>query len=281
MQALPQSLVFSISANPITSQCCQLPVFDASVCKITCTTTQMVHMCLCTHIQCRCESTKASDWRRVALAHSNAPWRLTSLLSFRIPQMTHGLPLMPEMELQWLSQWDSCTLVIVATNSRKPTSYSLLFFCSFRRRCWYVMLIRTPCVASPPLIMPSLLSIKAWDTIIPVLYPSLSPSANKTATQLPLSSLSFAHFINPTLLALSLALHLLWLQEKSATGAAAEIFIDLFSPVLFISLSSRLPPLLLRADPRNTFSTMRRQRSPPKKNVKPFFSVCCTITLTL
>jgi len=63
--------------------------------------------------------------------------------------------------------------------------------------------------------------MRVWNTIIPVLslslflalYPSIPPS-------------------------LCLPLHLLWLQEKSVKGAAAEIFIDLFSSVLFISLSS-------------------------------------------
>ena len=81
--------------------------------------------------------------------------------------------------------------------------------------------------------------MKVWNTITPLspslaLYPSLACSG-------------------------SLSLHLLWLQEKSVKGAAAEIFIDLFSSVLFISLSSLLALPSPLHGPRNTSSAARCQ----------------------
>lgn len=63
------------------------------------------------------------------------------------------------------------------------------------------------------------------------------------------------------------------LQEKSVKGAAAEIFIDLFSSVLFISLSLPNPAC---ADPRNTSSTTRCQSCLKTHNIKLLFSICCS-----
>lgn len=129
------------------------PSFFRANCTIH-TQTYILHMHLCVQIQCPCESITTNDWRRVALVHNNSLWVLTSSLSFR-PQMTHphALPLIPEVELQWCERHNelhSCTLFLGATKSRNFISY-VLFFCFYRRQCWYVMLISTPCVASPPL----------------------------------------------------------------------------------------------------------------------------------
>lgn len=83
--------------------------------------------------------------------------------------------------------------------------------------------------------------------------PSLSHCEWESGTQLrPVPSLSLSLTLSCTLAiprSLELSLQLLWLQEKSVKGAAAEIFIDLFSSVLFISLSSLVPSFPLHADP--------------------------------
>lgn len=136
-----------------------------------------------------------------------SPWLLTSSLSFQTPQMTHPhcLPPTPEMELQWCdchNEFDSCTLCFVATKSWDLISYVLVFV-SIGNSVGMSCSLAHPVLPLHPLLMPSLLSIKAWDTIIPILHPSLSPSANKTATQLPLSSLFRALYQSLSLLSLS------------------------------------------------------------------------------
>ena len=138
-----------------------------------------------------------------------------------------------------------------------------------------MVLISAPRVASPPLTHAfSLCLLKSRTQFPPILCLSLSPSISLSLTvneslehnyacshSLSLSlSLSLFLALYPSLACSgSLSLHLLWLQEKSVKGAAAEIFIDLFSSVLFISLSSLLAlPSPLRG-PRNTSSAARCQ----------------------
>lgn len=150
-----------------------------------------------------------------------------------------------------------------------------------------MVLISTPCVAPPPLTHAfSLCLLKSGTQLSPFsdsLFhpPSLSLTENESLEHnYPCSlSLSLLHFIPPSL-SPALSLHLSWLQEKSVKGAAAEIFIDLFSSVLFISLSSPIALPTPPHRPRNTSSAVRCQRRRRRwmkiHNMKPLFSICCT-----
>lgn len=142
---------------------------------------------------------------------------------------------------------------------KSGSSLSLLlsdgFFCSHGRQCWYVVLVSTPCVASPPLTHASSLCLWKSGTQLSPFFVALvhSPSFSFTANEClehnyPCSPPVFLP-LYPSLPIPCLSFHLLWLQEKSVKGAAAEIFIDLFSSVLFISPPSFLLSLPLRADP--------------------------------
>lgn len=67
-------------------------------------------------------------------------------------------------------------------------------------------------------------------------------------------------------------------------GAAAEIFIDLFSSVLFISLPSLLPSPCRHTDPETPTAPQdvrRWQRGLKIHNMKPLLSICCTRWLYL
>lgn len=219
------------------------------------------------------------------------------------------------------------TLLLVRSYSLSLPLFFFFFCCPHRRKCWYVVLISTPRVASPPLTHAfPLCLLKSGTQSSPFSIslfqpPSLFFAVNESlehnypgSLSLSLSSLSVRLPLYqspppaiPSSLPLSLSSCSLSTSygsgKKSVKGAAAEIFIDLFSSVLFISLSSLLsclspsplhPPPALPTPlhtplhgPRNTSSTVRCQRRRKRMegdamrrglkihNMKPLFSVCC------
>lgn len=96
--------------------------------------------------------------------------------------------------------------------------------------------------------------MRVWNTITPVLF------------------LLFLHFTHP-----SISLHPLWLQEKSVKGAAAKIFIDLFSIFIYFPLSL----LALLSPSEQTQQHLRHLYMSEALeglniyNTKPLFIICC------
>lgn len=132
-----------------------------------------------------------------------------------------------------------------------------------------------PGLALHPSLMPLLLSIKAWDTIIPTLHSSLSPSANKTATQLPLSSLFCALYQSLSLFSLSTSHG----SRRSQHRELLLKYLLICFPQFYLFPSPPTCPPFSSMPTPETPSALRDVRGDQKKkihNIKPLFTVCCT-----
>ncbi len=167
----------------------------------------------------------------------------------------------------------------------RRSSLSYACFCSHRRQCWYVVLISTPCVASPPLTHAfSLCLLKSGTQLSPFSVslfhpPSLSLTVNESLEHNYPCSLSLSLLALHPSLPLSSSLSTSYGFRRSLWWEQLLKYLLICFPqfYLFPSLPS-CPPFPSAQTQKHLQHLEMSEAAEGLKihNMKPLFSICCT-----
>lgn len=163
-------------------------------------------------------------------------------------------------------------------------SLSYAFFCSHRRLCWYVVLVSTPCVASPPLTRAFSLCLLKPGTQLSSFSaslfhpPSLSLTANESLEHNYPCSRSFFLALCPSL-PLSISLSTSYGFRRSLWREQLLKYLLICFPQFYLF------PFLPSCPPFPSTQTQKHLQHHEMSeaaeglkihNMKPLFSICCT-----